>query len=192
MSPGRPGGRLGELLAQVGRGDDVAFAELYDSAAPRLYGLVRRIVVDPERSEEVTCRVFVEIWRTASRFDDARCTALGWMVSLAHRTAVECVRSVDTAGSPGRVASAAASPRDGITTAPAVGSDLPPSSPVAERVGRAWAALGSDTRGALDLAYFGGHTHVEVGDILGLPVGTAPGTLRDGLGELGRNLHDHP
>ncbi|MEO7754393.1 MAG: sigma-70 family RNA polymerase sigma factor [Terracoccus sp.] len=192
VSPARPRGRLGELLRRAGLGDEAAFAELYDVAAPRVYGLVRRIVVDPERSEDVTCEVFLQIWRTAARFDGSRCTALGWMVSLAHRTAVERVRSVDAAGTRGRAPSPSPSLDAESTTDPVFVADLPSSSPAAERLGQAWAALSTDTRGALDLAYFGGHTHAEVGDILGLPVGTAQVTLRDGLGELGRNLHHRP
>ncbi len=168
------------MLCRARAGDEVAFAELYDVVAPRLYGLVRRIVVDPTASEDVTCEVFLEIWRTAARFDEARVSALGWMVGIAHRTAVERARSAETHGMRGRPDPSPAPRPDG----PRAGEP----SEAAHRVGQAFAALPLDQRGALDLAYFGGHTHGEVGTIMGLPTGTAPAMLRDGLGDLGRNL----
>ena len=61
-----------ELLARVGAGDRQAFAALYDATAPRVFGLVRRLVVDPAQAEEVTQDVYLEIWQTAPRFDPAR------------------------------------------------------------------------------------------------------------------------
>ncbi len=59
----------GALMARVARGDERAFAELYDELAPTLYGIVLRVVRDPAQAEEVTQEAFVELWRQAARFD---------------------------------------------------------------------------------------------------------------------------
>ena len=84
---------IGSLMARVASGDERAFAELYDELAPTLYGIVLRVVRDPAQSEEVTQEVFVELWRQAARFDPARGGVRGWAVMIAHRRAVDRVRS---------------------------------------------------------------------------------------------------
>ncbi len=83
----------GVLMARVAGGDQSAFAELYDQLAPMVYGIVRRVVRDPTHSEEVTQEVFVELWRKAARFDSARGRVRSWAVTIAHRRAVDRVRS---------------------------------------------------------------------------------------------------
>ena len=87
------GGDLAGLLAKVARGDDAAFAGVYDQFATTVYGIVRRVVRDPAQSEEVTQEVLLEVWRTASRFDPGEGSARGWLMTLAHRRAVDRVRS---------------------------------------------------------------------------------------------------
>src|ERR687898_464438 len=76
---------LAELLRLSGRGDEAAFAKLYDAAAARAYGLAVRVVRDPAQAEEVTQEAFLEIWRTSGRFDPDRGSALGWMLTIVHR-----------------------------------------------------------------------------------------------------------
>ena len=60
------------LIQRVGRGDQAAFAYLYDAVAPLVHGVVLKIVRDPSQAEEVVQEVFVELWRVAPRFDPAR------------------------------------------------------------------------------------------------------------------------
>src|SRR4051794_35856903 len=79
---------LTELLRRSGRGDEAAFAQLYDATAKRAFGLALRVVRDPSQSEEVTQEAFLEIWRTASRFDPDRGSAVSWILTLVHRKAV--------------------------------------------------------------------------------------------------------
>jgi RNA polymerase sigma-70 factor (ECF subfamily) len=88
---------LERLLALVARGDEQAFAELYQRVAAAVFGLVTRVVRDPAQAEEVTQEVFVELWRTASRFDPARGSARSWIMTCAHRRAVDRVRSAVSA-----------------------------------------------------------------------------------------------
>src|SRR5262245_21730810 len=80
-------------MGRIAKGDERAFAELYDELAPVIHGIVRRVVRDPAQSEEVTQEVFVELWRQAARFDSARGGVRSWAVMIAHRRAVDRVRS---------------------------------------------------------------------------------------------------
>ena len=92
---GRPG--PGRLLAQVARGDEQAFAELYDATSARVYGLALRVVRDPAQAQEVTQEAYLETWRTASRFDPAKGSAISWLMTIAHRKGVDRVRSAEAA-----------------------------------------------------------------------------------------------
>ena len=82
-----------DLIRLVALGDEAAFEELYDAVAPRVYGLVRRVVRDPAQSQEVTQEVFMDIWSQASRFDADRGKAMSWILVIAHRRAVDRVRA---------------------------------------------------------------------------------------------------
>ena len=171
-----PGADPAGLLKRSARGDDAAFAALYDATAPRVFGLALRVVRDPAQAEEVTQETYLEIWRTAARYDAARGSALAWMLTITHRRAVDRVRSAE-----------AASRRDVTyeernrsvahdSTAEAVEGALD-----ARRVRDALSELTQVQREAVELAYLGGYTHTEVAGILDLPVGTAKTRIRDGL-----------
>ena len=99
VTPASPAGDdpLEGLLALVADGDEPAFAELYRRVAPAVFGLVTKVVRDPAQAEEVTQEVFVELWRRSPRFDPARGTARSWIMTCAHRRAVDRVRSAERA-----------------------------------------------------------------------------------------------
>lgn len=157
-------------------GDEAAFAELYDALSRRLHGLVLRVVRDPAQSEEVTQEAFLEIWRTASRFDESRGSALGWMMTIAHRKAVDRVRSAEASSRRDTQYHETSQDVAFDSTAEAAHTSLD-----VERVRKALASLTDAQRSALELAYFGGYTHTEVATMLGLPLGTAKTRIRDGL-----------
>lgn len=167
---------LGTLLRQSSWGDESAFARLYDAVAPRLHGLVLRVVRDPAQSEEVTQEAFLEIWRTSARFEAGRGSALAWMMTIAHRKAVDRVRSATAAGRRDHGYHEASHSVDYDSTAEAAHTSLE-----AERLRRALRTLTPAQRGALELAFFGGYTHTEVAAMLDLPLGTAKTRIRDGL-----------
>lgn len=175
---GQPGDQeeLAVLLRSVARGDERAFERLYDRISPAVYGLVRRILRDPAQSEEVAQEVLVEIWRGACRYEEQRGSVRAWTMMLAHRRAVDRVRS-EQAGTD-REARAAA------------GQAVLPYDEVAEeavdrlereRVRRCLGTLTELQRQSVDLAYYGGYTYREVAKLLSAPLATVKTRLRDGL-----------
>ncbi|HEX2705833.1 MAG TPA: sigma-70 family RNA polymerase sigma factor, partial [Candidatus Lustribacter sp.] len=128
---------------------------------------------DRAAAEEVTQEAFLEIWRTASRFDQHRGTALSWVLMIAHRKAVDRVRSAESAHRRDQAARSVAHdiPYD-------VTADSAYASIEAERVRGALASLSAAQRGALELAFLGGYSHSEVAAMLGLPIGTAKTRIR--------------
>lgn len=171
---GAPG--LAGLLRRIARGDEAAFAALYDQTAARVHGLVLRVVRDPAQAEEVTQETFLQVWRYAGRYDEKLGSAHSWLLTLAHRRAVDRVRSAESAGRNDTAYHGSTQAPSHDTTAEAVESSLE-----ARRVHAALDTLTAPQREALQLAYFGGYTHTEVAAMLELPVGTAKTRIRDGL-----------
>ena len=166
---------LAALLGRVASGDQVAFAALYDDVAPLVFGIAKRVVRDPTHAEEVTQEVFVDLWRLAARFDAARGNVRSWAATIAHRRAVDRVRSEQSHRDRERA--------DALTV-PAASSGPEEIAVDGESRQRAVSALGQlspPQREALELAYYGGLTHVEVADHLGIALGTAKTRIRDGL-----------
>jgi RNA polymerase sigma-70 factor (ECF subfamily) len=174
--PGQPGGEadLGLLLTRVARGDQSAFQGVYDRAAGQILGIVRAVVRDPAQSEEVTQEVLLELWRTASRFDPGLGSPLAWVTTLAHRRAVDRVRSEQKAAE-----------RELRATAPAIAYDEVTETVEArlerERVRRCLGSLTELQRESVTLAYYDGYTYREVAELLGVAVGTVKTRMRDGL-----------
>lgn len=164
------------LLNRSARGDQAAFAVLYDAMATRVYGLAVRVVRDPAQAEEVTQEAFLEIWRMASRYDVGRGSATAWMLTIVHRKAVDRVRSAEAATRRDTTYHSQNQAVDHDATADAAHASLE-----ARRVRAALRSLTAVQRDALELAYFGGYTHTEVATMLDLPVGTAKTRIRDGL-----------
>jgi RNA polymerase sigma-70 factor (ECF subfamily) len=173
---------LGGLLALVAGGDEPAFAELYRRIAPAVFGLVAKVVRDPAQAEEVTQEVFVELWRTASRFDPGRGTARSWIMTCAHRRAVDRVRSAERAARRDDLAGRRDQGRPYDEVVEQVETSLE-----REHVRRGLGLLTDLQREAVMLAYYGGYTHREMAQLLGVPSGTVKTRLRDGL----LRLRDH-
>jgi RNA polymerase sigma-70 factor, ECF subfamily len=164
------------LLAAVARGDQSAFAALYDRVAPLVHGVVRRVVRDPAQSEEVTQEVLVEFGRTAVRFDPDRGSARAWILTMAHRRAIDRVRSEQS--SRDRTARVAGRehtrPFDDVTEQVETSLDH-------DRVRMALGTLTELQRQAVELAYYQGYTYREVAELLDTPLGTIKTRMRDGL-----------
>ncbi|CAN5473324.1 sigma-70 family RNA polymerase sigma factor [soil metagenome] len=183
--PGDP--TLEELLQRTAVGNQQAFAALYDLVSGRIHGLVVRVLRDHAQSEEVTQEVFLQIWNNAAAFDSNRGNALSWMMTLAHRRAVDRVRSAQ-----------AQSVRDEDYESMV---DRPSPDPTGQDVEDRWQAsvvrtavvnLGPPHQEALELAYFHGMTHREVSIAMGVPLGTAKTRIRDGLRKLRETMGGAP
>jgi RNA polymerase sigma-70 factor, ECF subfamily len=170
------GAELADLLRRSARGDEAAFAQLYDATAPRTYGLALRVVRDPAQAQEVTQEAYLEVWRTASRFDQAKGSAISWLMTITHRKAVDRVRSAEAASRRDTTYHDTTQPVAHDSTADAAETKLE-----ARRVRTALTGLTDVQREAITLAYYGGYTHTEVATMLDLPVGTAKTRIRDGL-----------
>ena len=171
------------LLQRVREGEQEAFAGLYDRTAARVFGMVRRVVHDPQLAEDVTQEVFVEVWRTAARFDPARGSAISWLLTVAHRRAVDRVRSEQAA----RNRNDKVGRRDVERPADDVVEEVERTLDH-DRVRGALDVLSPVQREAVELAYYGGNTHREVARRLDVPLGTVKTRLRDGLSRLRDHL----
>lgn len=167
---------LEDLLTAVATGDRAAFAELYDRAAPRVLGLIKRLLIDHSQSEEVAQEVFLEIWQTAVRYQPSKGAAVTWMLTMAHRRAVDRVRSSQS--------SRDRDVRIGIRDFEPGFDQVSESVEVSvehERVSKALARLTELQRQAVKLAYYGGLSHSEIAAKLSIPIGTVKTRLRDGM-----------
>lgn len=167
------------LMVRTSRGDENAFGLLYDRLAPLVFGIVQRVVRDPSISEEVSQEVFVELWRIAPRFEPDRGSVEGWAATVAHRKAVDRVRSEQS-----RRDREDREHLQGVAAASdSIGESLERASDRA-KVEQALSELTEAQREAVKLAYFGGHTYRQVAILLDLPEGTVKTRIRDGMSKL--------
>ena len=173
---------LSALFERVQRGDQDAFADVYDAIAPLVYSAVKRVLRDPAMSEEVTQEVFVELWTSAARFDPARGVVSTWAVTIARRRAIDRVRSEQSQRNRvEQLGRRRPDVDDGIDESVVASLD-------AERVSRALAELPNDQRQIIQLAFIDGYSHSDIAEQLGLPLGTVKGRVRGGLQRLSGKL----
>ncbi|MEV7505855.1 sigma-70 family RNA polymerase sigma factor [Streptomyces sp. NPDC093018] len=167
---------LQRLLHEVALGDQEAFAAVYDTVAGSVLGVVRAVLRDRAQSEEVAQDVLVEVWRTAPRYQPERGSAINWILTLAHRRAVDRVRSVEAAAARDTKAALLDHQPAYDEVTEQVESRLEQ-----EQVRRCLRALTELQRQSVTLAYYRGLTYREVAEALALPLGTVKTRLRDGL-----------
>ena len=169
---------LADLLTRVARGDEAAFAAVYDSLGAAVYGLARRVIRDPARAEEVAQEVFLQVWQTAARFDPERGRAKSWVMTLAHRRAVDAVRHDQAASNRDKAYDWSSGPDyDEVSETVTVRLEH-------EQVRRCMDGLTELQREAIDLAYYKGYTYAECASLLDANPSTVKTRMRDGLVRL--------
>ncbi|MCK2037585.1 ECF RNA polymerase sigma factor SigK [Microbacterium sp. SSW1-49] len=168
-----------ELLLRIADGDQAAFAALYDMLSARAFGLILRVLVNRSQSEEVLQEVFLEIWQSASRFAPNRGQGRTWVMTIAHRRAVDRVRasqsSTDRDVRAGLRDIGVA--HDSVAEQVELGIE-------GEKVVGALSTLPDVQREAIVLAYYGGYSQNEISALVGAPLGTIKTRMRDGLTRL--------
>lgn len=167
---------LHEVFERVRQGSEEAFAEFYDMTSARVHGLILSVVRAPDLASEITQEVYVEVWRQAARWSPEKGSVRAWMHTIAHRRAVDRVRSVQRESE--RENRWAGTVRDSEPdhTWEGVEQRLE-----VEGVRSALSELSILQKEAVSLAYYGGYSHREVAEMLGLPLGTVKSRIRDGL-----------
>jgi RNA polymerase sigma-70 factor, ECF subfamily len=173
-SAGAGGGGLDELIGSVALGDERAYEAVYDHVSGWVLGAARRVLRDPAQAEEVMQEVMLEVWRSASRFDVRQGSAVSWVMTIAHRRAVDRVRSERSHASREIRAATATIDYDEVIEAVEASLDR-------ERVQRCLGSLTELQRECVGLAYYSGYTYREVAELLDVPSGTVKTRMRDGL-----------
>ncbi|MBK1783754.1 ECF RNA polymerase sigma factor SigK [Prauserella cavernicola] len=171
------------LIEQVAKGDKDAFADLYDQLAGAVTGMAARVLRNQAHAEEVMQEAFLEVWRKAGTYSPDRGSVRTWALTIAHRRAVDRVRSANSA-TEREVRDGLANPHrdfDEVSDAVLAGFER-------AEVRTALQSLTAPQRQAIVLAYFEGHTYAEVAVLLELPVGTVKSRMREGLFRLRTSL----
>lgn len=165
-----------QALQAVADGDTDALGVLFDRLGGRVFAVVKAVLRDPAQSEEVTQEVMLEVWRTAPRYRATRGSATGWVLTIAHRRAIDRVRSEQAS-------------RDRTHTV-GVRDQQRPFDEVAEQVEQAderaqltdaLEALTDAQRQAVELAYYCGLTYRQVAERLDVPLGTIKTRMREAM-----------
>jgi RNA polymerase sigma-70 factor, ECF subfamily len=172
------------LVQRVARGDGQAFEALYDELSTAVFGLARRVVRDPTRAEDVTQEVFLEVWRKAARFDSALGKAKTWVMTIAHRRAVDAVRRSESQKR-----------QDQRTASEQVAHEEPADALIVgeehDAVRECMETLTDLQLESVRLAYFNGYTYNEVATLLDKPLPTIKTRMRDGLIRLRDCMEGH-
>ena len=177
------------LVERLARGDAAALAELYDRHGRTVFSLAVRILSDQGEAEDLTQDVFTIAWRNAARYDPSRGAVAAWLLITARTRAIDRLRA--------RRVRPAGATEDDVRRLDAI-PDAAPSvewivadRQMAGRVRDALAVLPADQRLALELAYFEGLSHSEIGERTGTPLGTIKSRIRTGLARLREAMHTH-
>ena len=177
-----------ELMERILQRDAGALETLYDRYGRPVYSLVLRIAQHPSSAEEIVQDVFMQLWRSADRFQISRGPLEPWLFTMARNRALDFLRlkrekqrrredSSDSEIMPSAVARP--DPEGAIDR-----------SRRAEKVRALMTSLPDAQRRALELAYFEGLSHSEIAESMGEALGTVKSWIRGGLMRLRDSLEE--
>ncbi|MEA2839984.1 MAG: hypothetical protein QOF41_1314 [Methylobacteriaceae bacterium] len=172
-----PSDDLSALLIATASGDRVAFRRLYDSVAPKLFAIIRRINRDPAGSEEILQDVFLRVWNNAGSFSPEAGSAMAWLVTIARNRAIDVIRQKRPVLA---LVNDAGDPYDSI-------ADTAMSETYLNDIAALRTCLGSieePTRTCILLAYYEGFSRDELAAKYAAPVNTIKSWLHRGLASL--------
>lgn len=169
-----------DLIPLMARGDARAFETIYERHAGAAYSLAFRMVGTRASAEDVTQEAFLNLWRSGAHYDRSRASVRTWILGIVHHRAIDALR---------RASVHARRRSDDETAADRLQAPERVDEDVARRdeaaiVRDALDALPPDQLKVIELAYFGGFTHVEIAQLLKSPVGTVKGRMRLGLRKM--------
>jgi RNA polymerase sigma-70 factor, ECF subfamily len=175
------------LLPAVAHGDLAAFEQLYDRHSSTLYGLLLRILANPDDAQEVLQETFVKAWTNAKMFDSVRGSDVAWLISIARSRGIDRLRSRKIRGDREDEAGREVSSNFGFVEK-RTGVDDAIQSEEQRAVRGALAELPDSQRIALALAYFEGLSQSEIAEKLGEPLGTIKTRMQLGMKKLRERL----
>ncbi|MGV9713835.1 sigma-70 family RNA polymerase sigma factor [Gordonia sp. NPDC003424] len=170
---------LRTLLAESARGNRGSFARLYDLTSSRIYGLALRVVVDRNYAEEVVQEAYLQFWQRAADYQPARGPVISWMMTIAHRRAVDRVRSEELQHR--KVGEYGATNQPADAPAPL---DIVVDNEATTELRTCLNRLTDLQRNSIEMSYFGGLTFPEVAEHTSTPLPTVKSRIRDGLRKL--------
>ncbi|WP_084356426.1 sigma-70 family RNA polymerase sigma factor [Mycolicibacterium wolinskyi] len=167
---------LDALLRRVAQRDVDAFAAFYDHTRSRVFGLVTRVLRDPGYSEETTQDIYLQVWNTAGSYNPAAGSPLAWLMTLAHRRAVDRVRSEQAASQRESRYGAAnvETPADHVADSVITLDEQ-------RRVSDCLDSLTAAQRECIHLAYYDGLTYSQVSQRLAANLATIKSRMRDAI-----------
>lgn len=167
---------LDALLRRVAQRDVEAFTAFYDETRARVFGLITRVLRDPGYSEETTQDVYLQVWNNAGNYNPQAGTPLAWLMTLAHRRAVDRVRSEQSASQRESRYGAATVDLPADRVAEAV-IQLDEQRQVSDCLG----SLSDPQRESIQLAYYEGLTYSQVSERLSTNLATIKSRMRDAI-----------
>lgn len=186
ISPPEQDKAAAELVRAVARGDEQAFATLYDQYGHILFGFLVRILRSRPEAEDTLQEVLIQVWQQAASFDETRGRAFTWLVTLARSRALDRLRASDSRERAARRSVESSSPAESAEGA----DDAALRSERGLVVRRALAELPEEQRRNLLFAYLDGMSQTEIAERTGQPLGTVKTRMRAGLKKLSEMLHN--
>lgn len=170
-----------ELVVQLQRRNQQAFAYLYDNYAAALNGIIFRLVEDKELAEDILQEAFIKIWNNFSNYDTTKGRLFTWMLNLTRNLTIDTLRSKGY-----KKQSKISSDENSVSNYADTNATLEKFDGIGIR--KQLSNLKPEQRSIIDMAYFNGYTQDEISKEMGIPLGTVKTRMRSAILELRKML----